>query len=454
MSIPGRMIEQLHGQAAPVRRLAPQRSRLSAARLGRRVTVVLRRAPLLAAVAQAARLARLNLDRSLAPTRRAMTLNAVLFAALVLIVGIAALVRARDFRPVQHPDILRGKLAHAFETHYDKMFPVKNLGVNLWAAIDYTLFKEGRPGVVVGRGGWLYTDEEFKLDNDSPALIERNLALIDWVKRALAQRHIALLVALVPAKTRVYPEHLDHRQPPALRQALYARTLDALRADGIATAGLLQPLRAGKRQQPTFLRTDTHWTPYGARLAAQAIAARAGDIVDATDTFRTQSEGTQVHRGDLFNFLPLAPWFGWLLPPPDQLAQLRTVASGNAGSLLGADPAAEVALVGTSYSAEPQWNFAGALEQALHAAVLNYAKDGEGPFAPMLAYMHSADFRRSPPKLVIWEVPERYLPLRQKALAAYHLPPDAFVARAATPAATGGPLPREGGSSSHVTSKP
>ncbi len=410
--------------------------------------MALRRAPLLAAVAHATRLARLSLGRSLAPTHRAMTLNAALFAGLVLILGIAALVRAWDFRPMQHPDILRGKLAHAFETHYDKEFPLKNLGVNLWAAIDYSLFKEGRPGVVVGRDGWLYTDEEFKLDNDSPALIERNLTLIDWVKRNLARRHITLLVALVPAKARVYPQHLDHRRPPPLRQALYARTLDALRADGIATASLLQPLRSGARQHPTFLRTDTHWTPYGAQLAAQAIAARVGRFVDTTDTFRTQTSGTRVHRGDLFNFLPLDPWFGWLLPPPDRLTQARTMATGNAGDLLGADPAAEVALVGTSYSAEPQWNFAGALEQALHTDVLNYAKDGKGPFAPMLAYLHSADFRAAPPKLVIWEVPERYLPLPQTALAAYPLPPGAFATRAATSTP-----PREGGSSSHVTSK-
>ena len=225
MSIPGRVIAQLHEHATPVRRVVPQRSRFSVARLGRRMTVALRRAPLLAAVAHATRLARLSLGRSLAPTHRAMTLNAALFAGLVLILGIAALVRAWDFRPMQHPDILRGKLAHAFETHYDKEFPLKNLGVNLWAAIDYSLFKEGRPGVVVGRDGWLYTDEEFKLDNDSPALIERNLTLIDWVKRNLARRHITLLVALVPAKARVYPQHLDHRRPPPLRQALYARTL-------------------------------------------------------------------------------------------------------------------------------------------------------------------------------------------------------------------------------------
>lgn len=391
---------------------------------------------------------------SLSPMRGATAVNAALFSALVIVLGAIGLARMHDFRPSQHLDVWRGAFAHAFETRYDEAFPAKRIGVNLWAAIDYTLFKEGMPGVVVGKDGWLYTDEEFKLDNDSPVLVSRNLALIDWVKRKLARRHIALLVALIPAKTRVYPEHLDHKQPPGLRQVLYSRTLDTLRAERVATVDLLDPLRAGKRQQPTFLRTDTHWTPYGAQLAAQAIAVSAGTARDSADSFRTQAGTAEVHRGDLFNFLPLDPWFGWLLPPRDTLAQPHTISSGDKGSLLGGDTSPEVALVGTSYSAEPQWNFVGALEQAMQTEVLNYAKDGQGPFAPMVAYMHSADFRNAPPKLVVWEIPERYLPLPQTALNAYHLPPDAFVPDVTVAsAAQSGPSVQEGGSSSHVTSK-
>ncbi|MGA0586522.1 alginate O-acetyltransferase AlgX-related protein [Dyella sp. KRB-257] len=393
-----------------------------------------RRLPWPAAVAQRLRAAWLH---AMGPAHRVLAWNAVLFLALVLVLGIVGLARSLDFRAKDHPDVWKGKLAHAFETHYDKRFPLKNLGVNLWAAADYELFGEGRPGVVVGRDGWLYTDEEFKLDNDSPALVVRHLALIDWVRRTLAQRHVALLVVVVPAKARVYPEHLGRRQPPALHRRLYAQALDTLHAEGVSAMGLLPVLLDGKRQQPTFLRTDTHWTPYGARQAARAIAARLSDSVDATGTFHTETLGTQVHRGDLFNFLPLDPWFGSLLPPPDQLRKVRTIADAR-GGLLGGTSTPAVALVGTSYSAEPQWNFAGALEQALQADVLNYAKAGEGPFTPMLAYLGSADFRVAPPKLVVWEVPERYLPLPQPTLAAYHLPPDAFAVHAATPAASGG----------------
>lgn len=362
--------------------------------------------------------------------RRAVACNAFLFAALVLTVSALALARAWDFKPADQHDVMQGKLAHAFESHYDDVFPVRTLGVSLWAALDYTLFGEGRPGVVLGKQDWLYTDEEFKLDNDAEADVERNLALVDWAHGELARRGIALVVAVVPAKARVYPEYLDGRRPPPLHRDLYARVQARLREDGIASADLLGPLQAGKQREPTYLRTDTHWTPYGASLAAAAVAeaARGFDLGAGRD-FRTTVAGKETHRGDLFNFLPLDPYFAFLLPPPDEVNRFTTqpVSDGGGDGLLGDAPAARVALVGTSYSAETLWNFAGALEEALHEDVMNYAKDGKGPIEPMLAYLQSSDLAASPPRLVVWEMPERYLVARQP-LEAYHLPPSVLAA--------------------------
>lgn len=363
--------------------------------------------------------------------RRATQLNAILFAAFVVVLATAALARAWGFRPDGDDSVLRGKLAHAFESHYDAVFPARTFGVSLWAAIDYALFHEGRPGVVLGSDGWLYTDEEFKLADGARNDFDRNVALVGWVHRELAKRGIALVVAVVPAKARVYPEHLARRVPPSFHRELYGDIEAALSTDGIASANLLGPLETGKTRAPTFLRTDTHWTPFGAALAADAVAksARASDLgKDAY--YGTVFEGTRTHRGDLFNFLPLDPYFAFMLPPPDDIEAVRTENLDNGdASLLDDTPSASVALVGTSYSAEPQWNFAGALKEALRADVMNYAKDGEGPFTPMLRYLESDDLRTAPPRLVVWEMPERYL-LAHQSLDAFHVPADAFVADA------------------------
>jgi alginate O-acetyltransferase complex protein AlgJ len=368
-------------------------------------------------------------------TQKAQSLHALIFAGLVVILAIAALVSARSFRAPPVPDdVIDGRMAHAFETHYDQAFPVRTFGIALWAAIDYALFKEARSGAVVGKDGWLYTDEEFSVPNDAIGELARNLALISWVRENLSRQDVRLIMAILPAKARVYPEHLRTRVPPKLHQELYGRALAHCRGLGIAAPDLLAVLQDGKSTRPTFLRTDTHWTPFGAQLAAQALATPARRLLPrqrGTAKFQVEAKGLQPHRGDLLNFLPLDPYFAWLLPAPEPIDGVETVKedAGGGADLLGDAQAPQVALVGTSYSAEREWNFAGALEVALRRDVAVYAKEGQGPFAPMLDYLKSDDFKSAKPKLVIWEVPERYL-LAHQLLDQYHLPADAFTIHA------------------------
>jgi alginate O-acetyltransferase complex protein AlgJ len=105
--------------------------------------------------------------------------------------------------------------------------------------------------------------------------------------------------------------------------------------------------------------------------------------------------------------------FSDLLPKPDQLQQRDTQpaqAETTGDDALFADSQVAVGLVGTSYSANPNWNFLGALNQALRSDVVNYAEDGHGPILPMLKYLQTDAFKNSAPQVLIWEFPERYLP--------------------------------------------
>lgn len=102
-----------------------------------------------------------------------------------------------------------------------------------------------------------------------------------------------------------------------------------------------------------------------------------------------------------------------MLPKPDELQKRSTdPVAGEAagGEALFADSDIPVGLVGTSYSANPNWNFVGALKEALRSDVVNYAEDGHGPILPMLKYLQTDAFKNTPPQVVIWEFPERYLP--------------------------------------------
>jgi hypothetical protein len=53
----------------------------------------------------------------------------------------------------------------------------------------------------------------------------------------------------------------------------------------------------------------------------------------------------------------------------------------------------------------------------------------------MLRYLESDDLRTAPPRLVVWEMPERYL-LAHQSLDAFHVPADVFVAEAGSRSAS------------------
>ncbi len=351
-------------------------------------------------------------------TRSLRILYIALFLGLLLGLGAWSTGSFLGFSVPATTTRLNGHWAKAVETRYDEKFPLKRLGTNLWAALDFSLFGEGRPGVVLGRDHWLFSDEEFKPIADSKRHTEENWQLIQGVRDRLARQNVQLVLAIIPAKARLYAEFIGEKPPATLHRGLYAEFhRDAKRA-GILAPDLLGALTREKRSGQLFLRTDTHWTPRGAEVVAQSLGTailRHTPLAGEPQAFITESTATEQYSGDLTRFLPLDPLFSELLPPPDQL-QLRNTAARNAdqvasGNELFGEQQVPVVLVGTSYSANPRWNFLGALRQALGSEVVNYAEDGHGPILPMLKYLQTDAFKDSPPQLVIWEFPERYLPM-------------------------------------------
>jgi alginate O-acetyltransferase complex protein AlgJ len=337
---------------------------------------------------------------------------------LLVGLGVWSLGGLESFNRTTQMTLLDGKLAKAAETHYDAEFPIKRLGTNLWAALDYKLFNEGRPGVVLGREQWLFSDEEFKPSVAAEQQMRDNLALVRGVRDTLQRQGVQLVLAIIPAKARVYAEYLGKETPASLHDDLFNQFHAQVRQANVLAPDLLAPLEQAKARGQVFLRTDTHWTPMGAEVVAQALAdtvQRQQLLSGEPQAYVTQAGASAPYKGDLTNFLPLDPLFSDLLPPPDTLQQRSTQpaqAEGDGDDALFADNQIPVALVGTSYSANPHWNFLGALQQALHSDVANYAEDGHGPLLPMLKYLQSDAFKNAPPQVVVWEFPERYLPMK------------------------------------------
>ncbi|MNP00207.1 Alginate biosynthesis protein AlgX precursor [compost metagenome] len=271
--------------------------------------------------------------------------------------------------------------------------------------------------MVIGKDGWLFTDEEFKPAPSATQLTD-NWALIRGVQQELERRGVKLVMAIIPAKSRVYPEYLGQERPATLHSGLYRDFLNRAWQSGMAAPELLETLEHAKDNGQVFLRTDTHWTPLGAEAVAQRLATtiRDGKGLELPNlAFVTEAGKQTPHKGDLLSFLPLDPLFSDMLPEADQLEARQThpADNGESADLFGDSQQPQIALVGTSYSANPQWNFAGALKQALSADLINYAKEGKGPLEPMLELLQDEGFRQKPAQLLIWEFPERYLPMHR-----------------------------------------
>lgn len=354
-------------------------------------------------------------------TRSLRVFYIALFLVTLMVLGLWSVRSFFGFSTNNEATVLNGRWTKAVETHYDDEFPIKRLGTNLWAALDFKLFNEGRPGVVLGRDQWLYSDEEFNPIVNEELNLQGNYALVEGVRQTLKARGVELVMAIVPAKVRLYPEHLAEVKPASIHADLYRDFHQRVAAERIPAPDLLGPLQQAKNAgQQVFLRTDTHWTPEGAQIAAEQLArtiAEKTPLSGQPQKFVTQTRENVSHKGDLRLFLPLDPLFENLMPATEPLQKRTTVAAeqpAEGEDALFANSEVPVALVGTSYSANPNWNFVGALKQALSSDVLSYAEDGHGPILPMLSYLKSDDFKNSPPQVLIWEFPERYLPVNNE----------------------------------------
>ncbi|ESQ74208.1 hypothetical protein ABAC402_15490 [Asticcacaulis sp. AC402] len=335
-------------------------------------------------------------------------------AGLLALALVNPALRGVDVPAASPQAVWNGSWATGFGGAFDKKLALRDPALNASTALSYALFNEGRDGVVPGADGWLYTKEEF----DSPRLdkgVADAVAQAVEAKAILEARGIAFVVVIVPAKARIYPEHLGRHTWPTTLVPVYDNLLHGLGNAGIATVDLRPDFGSIKGKDLAYFRTDTHWTPVGAQVAAQTIAkqiAADGKLPSAGSVVPPQLTLAEAEPmdGDLLNFIPLGQTFRHLGPPADRLTQPQFDYTGReeSGGLLG-DAATPVVLVGTSYSADERWGFAGFLEQALGVDVANLSDKGAGPFVPLRKLLEGTALDESQPEIVIWELPERYV---------------------------------------------
>jgi alginate O-acetyltransferase complex protein AlgJ len=303
--------------------------------------------------------------------------------------------------------------------------PFAEHAADLERAASWLLIGDTGSRVRQGCPGWLFLGDELKVHRQAAANGQARAQTVIRLQGLLAARGIELLLVVVPDKSRIAAGELCHLQRAAQLAGRVQRWRDAVAAAGVPVVDLtpvLQPLGSA-----AFLRTDTHWSELGADAAARAVGRRIAELgVEATPRtqYTSQLLEPEVRPGDLVRLAGL-DWLPARLQPSVEVVaatRLQEVAEVGAADalaeedLFGDSQLPNIAVIGTSFSRNS--NFIGFLERALSSRVGNFAKDGGEFSGAAKDYFDSPAFKQTPPRLLVWEIPERDLqpPYRDERL--------------------------------------
>lgn len=307
--------------------------------------------------------------------------------------------------------VIDGEATRDLDTLYKNELPHRAASVGFFGNARYALLGAGRKGVIVGEDGWFFSAEEFK--NVSSADIDAAVDRIAEVERDLDARGIRLVLAPLPAKSDIYAEEV----PSLVRGPAMAETYNAfaaaLKERGIVTADTRPALLAAKPFGEVFLKSDTHWSPSGAKATAEAVqtSLQVAGIALPSESVTAQWQTPVSLWGDLTKFVTSPDYAPTVGLTQESVPIYRTTvnAAAEGADIFGDDTAVPVMLVGTSYSANENWSFADFLRQSLRAEVVNVAKEGLGPGVPMMDLLAGVALDETTPTVVVWEFPIRYL---------------------------------------------
>lgn len=307
--------------------------------------------------------------------------------------------------------VIDGEATRDLDSLYKNELPHRAASVGLFGNARYALLGAGRKGVIVGQDGWFFTAEEFKTVSTKD--IDDAADRVASIKRDLETRGIRLVLAPLPAKSDLYAEEVPSFVRSSAMADAYSAFSAALEQRGIAVADTRAAMLTAKPFGEVFLKSDTHWSPAGAKAAAEAIQSslQKNGVTLPSQELTAQWQTPVSLWGDLTKFVTSPDYAPTVGLSEESVPIYRTGVNADAsgGDIFGDDAAVPVMLVGTSYSANENWSFADFLRQSLRADVVNVAKEGLGPGVPMVDLLAGSALDETAPTVVVWEFPVRYL---------------------------------------------
>jgi alginate O-acetyltransferase complex protein AlgJ len=355
--------------------------------------------------------------------------------ALFIVFGLFSTIYATGFgkldlfpNVVSWSPFLKGDVSQAFALALADA-PVPSYAARIERGLSWVAAGDLGPRVRRGAPGWLFLSDELTLHEQPQLNSAQRKKDVLFVQKMLTAKGIKLLVVVVPDKSRIEASQLGRLHRPSRYAQRANEWVSELKLSGVEALDLTDTLTSFKQKnRAAFLKSDSHWTEQGAEAAALAVSAEVQRLRIAASPAQalTIDQRTESNRsGDLIRLAGVDWLFDALQPHQDWAQETSfkvasrtktksrstSTASKQTDDLFGDADLPNVVVIGTSFSRTS--NFVSFIEIELGAKVANLARNGGDFSGAMNAYLSSVAFKKTPPTLVIWEIPERVL--QQKA---------------------------------------
>lgn len=294
--------------------------------------------------------------------------------------------------------------------------PVPLIGNQVGRGMRWLIFSELGADVEQGCDGWLFLTDERRLNNFAAKNQQQRLDKIKLISDSLKQKNIYLIVAFIPDKSRIQHDQLCGLSRPHELDPRVANWVNWLEKQKVNAIDLTPFMLNEVHNSPLYFATDTHWNLRGAQIAAIALAERAHklpvDIRPEVKYERIAVKEEQGYQGDLLKLAGIDTLPHWVT---SSLSENRMHAafiekqgeSTAGGDLFGDSELPNTFLLGTSFSKNS--HFIDFLQKQLETVVPNLGIEGGGFWRAASQYLSSDAFLKTPPRLIIWEIPERVM---------------------------------------------
>lgn len=295
-----------------------------------------------------------------------------------------------------------GSMQEEFDSLFGRLGANYQFFRDMAGIVRMKLFGQTRHGVVTTDTGWMFNLNDFATPDE--AMRKRAVDLMVDAHADLSSHGTELVVMFAPYKAEIAGDHLNiHAITDTLRSARLALKAD-LEAAGIEVLDPTDAAVAASAEGDVAIKTDQHWSPFGARAVASYVASSLGREGPAPGSLiELQDQRPFTFQGDLASAIGMSE--------ASEAAGVLTEVVRPAfavfpdGELVDPDwTEAHTVVVGTSASSNPYWGFVSALSFEFQQPVGNMSISGGGPFYPMHLAREEFAAHGHYPERVIWEV--------------------------------------------------